>query len=227
MKFISFGCSLVYGTELADTVDPFRWPKFSRSTWPALAAKGLGKKYLSRSQGGIGNFCILNRILDQIHVAPEDFFIISWTFMDRFDYSDPSGCHFANGYSDYATLLPSDPDSISQNYFKHLQSQHKDKLSSLIYIKTAIDGLEQAGIPFLMTCIDDSLFCQKWHAPPSVISLQNEIDPFIYRFEGRNFLQYSQHNGFAVTPSGHPLEQAHAAAADLMMPAIDAILRKA
>jgi hypothetical protein len=228
MKFTSFGCSFVFGTDLPDQTDLEKWPRFSHLTWPSLVSRNLEINYWSRSQGGIGNLCILNRVLDAIYLSPEDFFIISWTFIDRFDYSHPSGAHFGNGLDDYLTLLPSDDSNKnSEHYFKHLHSEHKDKFINLMYIKTAVDFLKNYKIPFVMTCVDDTLFCQKWHAPPYVVRLQDQIRPYMYNFEGRNFVDWSRHKGFDISPTGHPLCEAHAAAAEIMTPIIDAILRKA
>ena len=153
--------------------------------------------------------------------------IINWTMIDRFDYSNPKGMHYHNGDIDYVTLTPGNHNEESEFYFKKIHSEYRDKLTSLLYIKTAIDVLKKRNTRFIMTCLDDLLFCQKWHAPPHVIELQQEIRPHIVDFEGMNFLDWARHKNFAIGPGGHPLDQAHAAAAELMWPAIDAILHRA
>lgn len=227
MDFLSFGCSLTFGTDLQDDGRNDKWAKFSRLTWQALVSQHYKTNYWCRAKGGSGNLAILNRVLDARHHNPDNFFLISWTFIDRFDYSDPKGGHFSNGANDYLTLRPSESDEYSAFYYKRFHSEHKDKLCSLIYIKTAIDCLTQAKIPFVMTSVDDVLFDQRYHAPPAIVELQETIKPHITYFEGRNFLDWSLHRGFEISPTGHPLEQAHATAAQLMTPVIDAILHKA
>jgi hypothetical protein len=75
-----------------------------------------------------------------------------------------------------------------------------------------------------MTGLDSVMMDQIWHAPPQVIDIQESIAPYLHYFEGRNFLDWSRHKGFAITPAGHPLEAAHAAAAELMLPKIQQML---
>jgi hypothetical protein len=41
-----------------------------------------------------------------------------------------------------------------------------------------------------------------------------------------DFLTWSKQKGHAITSIGHPLEEAHAAAADLMQPVIESILHR-
>lgn len=169
---------------------------------------------------------IMDRVLARCSKSPREgaVFIINWTFVDRFDYSDPAGRHFDNGDNDYLTARPGNSDPVSKFYFRHMHSEYRDKITNLVYIKTAIDQLTSAGVKFLMTSIDPVLFCQQWYAPPHVVELKDEIRPYIHDFEGRNFLDWSRHRGFEITSAGHPLEEAHHAAADLMLPKIKQIL---
>ena len=75
-----------------------------------------------------------------------------------------------------------------------------------------------------MTMLDDLLWCQQWHAPEFVRHLQQEVRSYIHDFEGHNFLDWSRNRGFEISSSEHPLEKAHAAAADYMLPKIKKIL---
>jgi hypothetical protein len=177
--------------------------------------------------GGCGNLSILDRLISTCHVFPDDFFVVGWTFIDRFDYSDPMGRHFNNGTNEYKTISPGTRNKISEMYYREIHSEYRDKLTALIYIKTAIDMLNQQGCKFMMTAIDDLLWCDQWHANSIIKGLQQYTRPYIHDFEGRNFLEWSQHRQFAISEDGHPLEQAHAAAAEIMVPKIDTILRKA
>lgn len=227
MRITSFGCSLTFGTELSDDGRDLPQPTASSLTWPALVARALEAEYLCCARGGLGNLSILDRALMRHSYWPDDILVINWTFGDRFDYSDPTGRHFANGMNDYLTARPSESDAVSDFYFRNMHSEYRDKITNLIYIKTAIDYLVGAGARFIMTSIDPTLFCQRWHAPPHIVKLQEAIRPYIHDFQGRNFLDWSRHRGFEITAAGHPLEESHAAAAELMLPVIDAILRKA
>jgi hypothetical protein len=224
MHITSFGCSFIFGTELADDGRDRPIPTPSQFTWPALIARNLKADYTCLARGGSGNLAILDKVLTRCYYYPTDFFVIGWTFIDRFDYSDPAGRHFDNGPADYLTARPGEPDSVSEFYFRNIHSEHRDKITNLIYIKTAIDQLLLAGSKFLMTAIDPAIFCQRWHAPPHIIKLQEELRPYIHDFEGRNFLDWSCNRGYEITPAGHPKEQAHAAAAELMLPRVHDLL---
>jgi hypothetical protein len=240
VKIYSFGCSFTFGTELSDTdQDPKqRWPRPSQLTWPALVAARLGAPYVCAALGGAGNLCIMDRVLRCQDLQPvaanfggmqpeQSLLIINWTMIDRFDYSNPEGPHYNNGGLDYLTLHPSDDTDVSNFYFRHIHSEYRDKFTNLMYIKTTIDRLRQNGIKFFMTCLDPLLFCQRWHAPPHVQDLQREIRPWVHEFEGQTFLDWSKQRGFALGPGGHPTDQAHAAALDLVFPAIESILHRA
>jgi hypothetical protein len=224
LKIVSFGCSLTFGTELPDTNQDGEFPIPSNLTWPALIAKKLGLSYQTRALGGSGNLSLLDRLLNHLYYAPDDIFIINWTFIDRFDYSDPNGSHFNNGHTDYLTLRPGGSDKTTDFYFRNLHSEFRDKFVNLIYLKSAIDILQTQKSRFLMTAIDDLLWCQRWHAPPHVIDLQNKIQPYISDFQGRNFLDWARHLGFEISSNGHPLQEAHQAAAEIMLPKVQLLL---
>ena len=224
MTLASFGCSLTYGTELRDDARHLASPTPSQHTWPALVAEKLGMPYRCMARGGVGNLAIMDKLLRHRYYDPNDVMIVNWTFTDRFDYSDPHGSHYNKGRRDYLTCRPNEVDEASAMYFRVLHSEYKDKLTALIYIKNTIDILKKHNTRFFMTNVDDSLMCQRWHAPPHIVELQEEVQPHLHAFEGRNFLDWARHKEFAITPAGHPLEAAHAAAAELMLPKIQKIL---
>jgi hypothetical protein len=224
MNLTSFGCSITFGTELSDDGRGLVSPTPSKLTWPALVTKQLGMNYRCLARGGAGNLAIMDKLLKHRFYDPNDVFIINWTFIDRFDYSDPNGSHFNKGRAEFKTLRPSESDELSSFYFRHLHSDYRDKLTNLIHIKHTIDTLVKHQTKFFMTGLDSVMMDQIWHAPPQVIDLQESIAPYLHYFEGRNFLDWSRHKGFAITPAGHPLEAAHAAAAELMLPKIQQML---
>jgi hypothetical protein len=216
MNVCSFGCSFTFGTELFDDGRDLVVPTPSQFTWPALIAKKLGVTYHCQARGGSGNLSIMDRVGRYRSYNPQDFLIINWSFQDRFDYSDPDGMHFDRGSNDYLTARPGELDPVSGFYYRHLHSEYRDKLTNLLYIKSTIDMLTHHGTKFMMTAIDDVMWCQKWHVSPLVLELQEFVRPYIASFEHRNFLDWAQHRGFQITAAGHPLEDAHAAAAELM-----------
>lgn len=213
----SFGCSFVWGSEMPDA-DPLP----SRNTWPALIARHLGVPYQCMARPGSGNLLIAEQVLN--HVAlPADgikpmepaLFVINWTYIDRFDFFD-ANCR------QWATLRPSGNkkhlEAVDTFFYKHLHSQYRDKLTTLINIKLCIDSLQQAGHSFVMTYMDGLLFETQYHCTPAVRRLQQAIRPHMLTFEGMNMLDYSKHLGHQITQLQHPLEPAHR---DLFVYALD------
>lgn len=224
----AFGCSFIYGTDLADERNPLdsSSPPASKNTWTALTAKKLGLAYKCAAKGGSGNLQILDKVLTNIEMDrnQRDLYVVAWSWSMRFDYSNPNGPHFVDGpdLNAWCTLRPSDADSddLHDFYFRNFHSAYRDKLTTLLYISQAIDALQSRDLPFYMTCMDDEIFDQRWHMTPGMALLQKKVRPHIRMFEGKNFLHWSTSHGFPVSTTGHPLEDAHAAAADLVYPDI-------
>jgi len=224
MELKSFGCSFTYGTDLADVTDPSR---YSHLTWPSLLANKFGMAYQCHAGGGHGNLAIFDRLSQEIDRHPQSLFVIQWTYIDRLDYSDRDGHHFNKGTNDWSTILPGSDSLQSDFFFREIHSEYRDKLTSLIYIKSAIDLLRENNCKFLMTCIDKTMLCDKYHTTAVMQRWQRHLRSNLFFFEEQDFLQWSRRKGFPTGKTGHPLEQAHVAAAELMTPVIDAILHKA
>ena len=227
MKLLSFGCSVTFGTELQDTLVDSPQQSASTMTWPALIAQRLAAEYHCFALGGSGNLCILDRVLNISPMASDHLVIINWTYSDRFDFTDPAAQHAGDGIIDYQTLRPSGDDVLAKLYFRHLQSAYRDKFTSLAYMHTALISLQQRQTKFLMTSLDHSLLDDRYHAPLGLRTLQQQLKSHVRDFEGMGFVDWAKHRGFDFGAGNHPLEQAHAAAAELMMPSIDAILHRA
>ena len=89
MQVKSFGCSFIFGSELADDGKNGLYAIGSRLTWPALLAKHYNYQYQTHARPGSGNLQILERMLNQTAVSDNlDLFVIGWTWIDRFDYYD-------------------------------------------------------------------------------------------------------------------------------------------
>ena len=222
MKLKSFGCSFIFGSDLQDTImSGHREP--SDFTWPALAARSLGLDYECYARPGEGNFLIFSNVMNQASMDDPSIFVINWTWIDRFDFVDSVG--------NWETITPGANSKTAQFYYRHLHSQYKDVLSSVYHIYSAILFLAERKIPFVMTNMDYLVLepiDPNWHDPNKYLSLiQRKIKPFLNDFDHKNFLDWSRAHNFEVSPTWHPLENAHAAAAEFMIPAIDAILHRA
>jgi hypothetical protein len=216
MKLKSFGCSFVFGTDLADDGRNRPYATGSRLTWPALIAEHFGYAYETYARPGSGNLQILERLLCQIDPADPAIYVIGWTYIDRFDYVNDLLATPWPG-TKWSTLMPIDETEVATNYFRHLSSEYADKLRNLVYIKTAIDSLKQNDCQFVMTYMDPLISCQKWHTTRATRDLQRYIEPYLNNFAGKTFLQWSRDLGFDISDTMHPLEPAHQAAADLVL----------
>lgn len=210
----SFGCSFIFGTDLADDGRNGRYATGSKLTWPALWAKDLGYEYQTYARSGSGNLQILERILQQTVADVPAVYVVGWTYIDRFDYI--SHDHEKWPGTPWKTVLPMDQDESTECYYKNFYSQLKDKLCTLIYIKTAIDTLKQRNIPFVMTYVDNLIFETEWHSNAAIFELQNYIRPYMTLFDQKTFLEFTRVNGYPISSAAHPLESAHRAAFELI-----------
>lgn len=217
----SFGCSFIFGSDLDDCITANN-QKSSQLTYPALIAKYLNLDYSCRAKGGVGNFNIHLQIMNALSFREhkeQSPWIINWTYIDRFDFESLTG--------EVHTVRPGSKDRYSEFYYKNMHTEHTDKLRSLTYIHSAIQALQHEKIPFIMTYMDDLLFDTQFNISGGIEFLQKQIQPYMTTFEGLDFLTWSKHKGFAMGDTGHPLKDAHAAAADFLLPAIESILHKA
>lgn len=209
MNLRSFGCSFIYGSELSDR----------NNTWPKLIADKLCLPHQNHGIEGIGNLRIMESIL--CHAEPDDLCLINWTWIDRFDFiTVPT--------EKWQTIVPSSTDFVATQYYKNLHSQYRDMLTNLTYISTAIDHLNRIGAKYFMTYMDRLLFetvQDSWHPSQAVSRLQRIIKPHMNEFDGLTFLEWSRHNNYEESNLWHPLDDAHAAAADLLFPAVRSIVQ--
>jgi hypothetical protein len=219
----SFGCSFIFGTDLPDAVAiPGQVVVPSQQTWPAILAKNLNYQYECFARPGAGNLQIAEQALSQASTSLDSVFVISWSWIDRFDHwgQIEKRSNWING-NKWQTIVPTDTTQTAKIYYQNLHSEYRDKLTSLMSIKLVIDTLKQKNIPFIMTCMDELLFDQRWHITPAVIDLQEYVRPYIVSFEGQTFLDWSRANGYPISTTLHPLEAAHRAAGEYMIKVFD------
>ena len=218
MRLKSFGCSFIYGFEMADTIGPFGDVVPSQSSYPALMAKHIGYEYQCFAQCGSGNLAILEKILSQVAASDKtDIFVISWSWIDRYDYYNSVTAPAVIEKGEWIIMTPGDQTKLAQTYYRELHSEYRDKLTSLSYIKLAIDTLNQHGIQFIMTYMDKLIVDQQWNTTPAVLLLQSQVTPYLTTFDGKTFLDWSRTHGYKESAQWHPLEQAHSAASDYMI----------
>ena len=215
MKLKSFGCSFIFGTDLHDDGSGKDYAQHSHFTYPALLAKELGYSYECHARAGAGNLQIFHRLIDEIAKKEPTLYVINWTWIDRFSYVDERQQHDRNPVG-WQTIMPSGENKITEFYYRNLHSEMRDKLTSLIFIKTAIDSLLYNKCAFIMTSIDSLMLDKKWHVTLGIQDMQDYIDPYISDFCGLSFLDWAKQKGFKISETLHPLEDAHAGAANLI-----------
>jgi hypothetical protein len=223
MKLKSFGCSFIFGSDLADDGRHLPTPTPSNHTWPAHLARKFEYDYECLARPGSGNLQIAERVLSHAADLDPTFFVIGWSWIDRFDYTNStiSNEPIQSKWENWRTLMPIDNSELAQTYYRGLHSEYRDKLCSLMHVKLVINTLQQKQIPFLMTYMDNLLFDQQWNHTPAVIDLQNFIKPYMTNFNGKTFLEWSRINSYPVSNNWHPLEPAHLAAAEYMISVFD------
>lgn len=213
MRLKSFGCSFIFGTDLHDDSRQAAKATPSNYTWPALLAKQHGWDYTCYARPGAGNLEILERLLSQLTDTEPAVYVVGWTWIDRFSYIGNNNQWFR---SPWKSLMPVDTDTVSTTYYRHLHTEMRDKLTSLLNVRTAIDTLKTSGNPFIMTYMDDLMFDQRWNNTPAITALQGYCQPYMTRFNDKNFLEYAKEKGFDISATLHPLETAHQSAAELI-----------
>jgi len=216
MRLKSFGCSFIYGSDLPDE----DWSNFSHISWPARLARAQGRNYTCYAKPGSGNLQILHSIINEIPASTsEDFFVIGWSWIDRFDYYAPDNDNEFN--NPWSTIVPSDNSDLAKTYYQKLHSELSDKFSSLSYVQLAISMLKQKNIPFIMTYMDKLMFDRDWNTTPATLELQDQIKPHMTQIDGQTFLEWSRSNGYPESDTGHPTEVAHWAAAEYLLRVFD------
>jgi hypothetical protein len=210
----SFGCSFIFGSELSDAACSPGMSIPSKTSYAAQLARHLGHSYRCYGRPGSGNLQIAEQVLSHIDGVTPTLFVIGWTWIDRFDYWGAEQIWYDTNWQ---TIMPLDPDLLARTYYKNLHSQYRDKLTTLMSIKLVIDTLKQHDQKFIMTYMDDLIFETEYHTSSAVINLQNYVKPYMTTFEGQTFLEWSKQNGYPISMSAHPLEEAHTAAADYIL----------
>jgi hypothetical protein len=203
----SFGCSFVFGTDLLDQMSSIP----SKLTWPAVFSQQQGHHYRCYANGGTGNLAIADSILKEVALDVTALFIVGWTWIDRFDYIDEN--------QEWSTIRPGSLSDLAKTYYQELHSETRDKLASLMTIRTVIDSLKERDFPFIMTYMDELLFDRTYNTTTTIRALQDYVKPYMTTFEGKTFLDWSRGHGYPESANWHPLEQAHAAGAELMIKA--------
>ena len=226
MRIRSFGCSFIFGTVLKDDGRNEPRARASQLTWPALLAQRLGVDYACDARGGSGNLHIADKVMMRAtQERSDEIFIVQWSYIDRFDWIDPLAHerHYKD-HSGWTGILPGNRDREGEFYYRHIHTQLFDQYRSLIQAAATVDLLVRRKQRFLMCYVDPLMFERRFPLPNTLTALQEHLWPHMLDFETHDFVHWSRLQGFPISGTGHPLEQAHQAAADLMWPHLERLL---
>lgn len=209
---LSFGDSFTWGTDLKDCDST----RCSQSSWPAVLAQQQNLDYQCHATGGIGNQQIACRVVQRYSTHPKkerNFYIVNWTWIERFDYVDPA-------QDSWSVVHPRHDDTLSHFFYRNIDSQAWNMIRNLQTIWFTISFLKEHRCRFLMTMLDDTVWSEQYPVRyvPMISPLQNLVRPYMSDFDGENFLDWSNNQGFARGATDHPLEHAHNAAATVIYP---------
>ena len=124
--------------------------------------------------------------------------------------------------------------TINIDYQKQLESMYIEyisdnqmfnKFQSLQSIYCATTFFLNKNIKFVQTNMDEEILEKQWFCDRYIDVLQNFIMPYLSSFDDKNFLDWSFEKGFKITdPGWHPLEDAHATAAEYWLPTYKKLL---
>jgi hypothetical protein len=221
MKIVSFGDSFIFGSELKNNND-------GSKAWVGLVAEQLDVNYQTYGNPGCGNDNIARQIYSHFsnHTAEDTLAVINWTWTSRWDF-------YIADYETWIALGPTCVPDRLQHLLDSTQSHrlidlYRDYLNkSLIWNKirnlqtifAAQQYLKIKKIKNVQTYMDYELFSTEWHCPDYIAEMQKMVMPEMTDWgNGLNFLDWCKKHNYFITEIGwHPLEDAHAAAADFWL----------
>jgi len=217
-RVIAIGDSFTRGDELADYNNTSDFYHHSKNTWPALIAKSLNADYKCVAIGGRGNQWISWEVAANIYNSYDYgntnfLFIVNWSWFERFDYVNIDD-------DSWMTTHPRHDNKLDHYFYRNLDSDLWNLFRNLQQIHSTISLLKQHNINFIMTCIDplyntdicnnrSTQWIEGWRKAIRILDISSNITTF----DNMTFLEWSHINDFKCGPNGHPLEDAHSAAA--------------
>jgi hypothetical protein len=223
MILVAGGDSFVWGSELADS--PNGGPiGFSSNTFPALLAKQYGFEYNCAAYPGNSNNAIARTTILACKQAENQVaVIVTWTFMPRFEFRFNNKWESINPHN-----CKKEFSAFSDYFFKHVGLdrvyQSYNTLQSILTLQTY---LKEHNIPYMFTASDNNFCSDPNSLPEDTRTLWELVDWNQWWFfpeanehwlttTPRGFYQWAMENKYTIGPHGHPLEDAHKDAAELM-----------
>ena len=133
-------------------------------------------------------------------------------------------------------------NELANIFFKHVGAEEYwpvySTLKEIVFLQ---NYLKNKGIPYMFSCVDASSILYNYTVEklkdPYITDLINQIDLTNWAFfkpgtnwgdtkTSRGFYQWAVENKYAIAPGGHPLEQAHLDASNIMQEKFDELVKK-
>lgn len=234
MITVAAGDSFTWGSELVDS--PHGGPDgYSRRTYSALLAERAGMEYVCAAYPGNANNAISRMAIDTLaRTSGDKFLIAQWTYPQRREF------RFEDGWASINSWHTNHRD-FSEQYFKHVgNNEYYEIYSVLKEILYLQQYCQQNHIPYMFLTADNQFYQHDNYHRRSDQGLDNLIgqivwDNWFWFSPGveanetpapRGFYQWAVENKYRVGPDGHPLEQAHYDAFEMMQRKFDELVKK-
>jgi hypothetical protein len=212
----AFGCSLIYGSELADVNQSPLVP--SGLTFTALAAKKLNYNYKCIAKPGASNTAMARRITNYADKISPGLVFVLWTYPTRFEFkfNYPTGYGVKLNISSWLSILPmhnkTSVDFINE-FYKHTGSNSDFGMYTTIQsVLLAQTILEKTQIPYIFACADTEMLQtikSKSHSNFNVNAILQYIDTTKFLDQNLGFTRWANENNYKIGDGNHPLEEAH------------------
>ena len=226
MILVAAGDSFIWGSELADCRHcRYGYSGYSKQTFSALLAHQANMQYACAAYPGNANNAISRMAIDMLNNIQEDkFLLVEWTYPQRYEFRINDEWVSVNSWHTAAK-------EFSESYFKHAgDSEYFELYAVLKEIVFLQHYCQVNNIPYMFMTADNHFYEHENYArrqDAGLNNLYNQIDwdkwflfkPGIEENETRaprGFYQWAIENKYIVGPQGHPLEEAHRAAAELI-----------
>ena len=233
MILVVGGDSFVWGSELADS--PHGGTNgYSRLTYSARLAQQADMNYICAAYPGNANNAISRMAINACENNPGCKLMITWTYPQRNEFRFDDKWASINSWH---TIHK----EFSESYFKHVGNSEYYEIYSIL---KEIVFLQQYclinKVPYMFMTSDNHFYQHENYIrshDQDIDNLYNQIDgsnwfwfkPGVNANETsapRGFYQWAAENKYCMGPEGHPLEQAHKDAAELIKEKFNELVTK-
>jgi len=237
MILVAGGDSFTWGSELSDSINCC-----SQLTFPALLAKQANMEYQCVAHPGNSNQSITRiTMMTCEEIKDQDIFVVvNWSFMSRFEFEFTYQIN--SPWSPWCSIQPqqSNKDEVkdfAKDFYRHVGTNMSyQTYHTMQSIHLLQSYLKSRSIPYMFTLIDNNFMNNsEWFGSSKVIRNLIDWDPWFFFPEGinesettgpRGFYQWALENKYSVGSDGHPLEDAHRDAYNLIKDKFNELVKK-